>query len=165
MNPWVRKIPWRRAWQPTPGFLPQESHGQEYMLSTVQGVTRSQAMTEATKQHARMSLSTPKTFMIVPTCWIQFSSVQSLSNVQFFATPWTAAHQSSLSITNSPSLFELMSIDPVMLSNHLTLCCPLLLPPLILPSIRVFLSQFFSSGGQSIGVSASTSILLVNNQG
>ena len=65
-------------------------------------------------------------------------SVQSLSHVRLFATPWTAAHQTSLSITNSRSLLKLMSIPSVMPSNHLILCCPLLLPPSIFPSIRVF---------------------------
>ena len=87
---------------------------------------------------------------------IQFSSVQSLSRVWLFATPWTAARQASLSITNSWSLHKLMSIESVMSSNHLNLCCPLLLLPSIFPSIRVFSkSQFFASGGQSIGVSGS----------
>ena len=71
----------------------------------------------------------------------QFSSVQSLSPVQLFVTPWTAAHQASLSITNSQSLFKLMSIESVMPSNHLILCCPLLLPPSIFPSIRVFSNE------------------------
>ena len=93
------------------------------------------------------------------------SSVQSLSRVQLFATPWTAAHQASLSLTNSRSLLKLMSIESVMSSNHLILCCPLLLLPSILPSIRVFsMSQLFTSGGQSIGVSTLTSVLLVNIQ-
>ena len=68
-------------------------------------------------------------------------SVQSLSCVWFFATPWTAAHQASLSITNSWSLLKLMSIESVMPSNHLILCCPLLLPPSIFPSIRVFSNE------------------------
>ena len=67
-----------------------------------------------------------------------FSSVQSLSRVQLFATPWTAAHQASLSITNSWSLLKLMPIELVMPSNHLILCHPLLLLPSIFPSIRVF---------------------------
>ena len=66
-----------------------------------------------------------------------FSSVQSLSHVWLFATPWNAVHQASLSITNSQSLFKLMSIELVMPSNHLILCCPLLLLPSIFPSIRV----------------------------
>ena len=67
-----------------------------------------------------------------------FSSVQSLSHVRLFATPWTAARQASLSITNSQSLPRLMSIESVMLSNHLIFCHPLLLLPSIFPSIRVF---------------------------
>ena len=67
----------------------------------------------------------------------QFSSVQSLSRVQLFVTPWTAACQASLSITNSWSLPKLMSVESVMPSSHLILCHPFLLPPLIFPSIRV----------------------------
>ena len=88
-----------------------------------------------------------------------FSSVQSLSCVWLFATPWTAACQASLSITNSLSLLKLMSIVLVMPSNHLILCHSLL-PPSIFPSVRVFSnSQFFIAGGQSIGVSASASVV------
>ena len=79
-------------------------------------------------------------------CWrrdrlptpVFFSSVQLLSCVQLFATPWTASHQASLSFTNSWSLHKLMSIESVMPSNHLILCWPLLLPPSIFPSIRFF---------------------------
>ena len=67
-----------------------------------------------------------------------FSSIQSLSRVQLFATPWTAARQASLSITNSQSLLKLTSIESVMPSNHLILCHPLLLLLPIPPSIRVF---------------------------
>ena len=67
----------------------------------------------------------------------RFSSVQSLSYVRLFATPWTAAHQASQSITNSQSLLKLMSIESVMPSNYLILCHLLLLPPSIFPSIRV----------------------------
>ena len=69
---------------------------------------------------------------------LQFSSVQSLSRVQLCATPWIAARQASLSITNSRSLLKLMSIKLAMPSNHLILCHPLLLLPSIFPSIRVF---------------------------
>ena len=69
---------------------------------------------------------------------IQFSSVQSLSHAWLFATPWTAAHQASLYITNTWSLLRLMSIESVMPSNYLILSNPLLLPPSIFPSIRVF---------------------------
>ena len=69
---------------------------------------------------------------------VQFSSVQLLSRVRLFATPWIAAHQASLSIIDSRSLPKLLSIELVMPSNHLILCHPLLLPPSIFPSIRVF---------------------------
>ena len=71
----------------------------------------------------------------------QFGSVQSLSRVWLFAISWTAASQASLSITNSQSLLKLMSIELVMSSNHLILCCPLLLLPSIFPSIRVFSNE------------------------
>ena len=83
-------------------------------------------------------------------CWIyrkgiptekQFSSVQWLSSVHLFATPWTTARQASLSITNFQSLLKLMSIESVMPSSHLILCRPLLLPPSIFPSIRVFSNE------------------------
>ena len=72
---------------------------------------------------------------------LSLQSVQLLSHVQLFATPWTAARQASLSITNSWSLLKLMSIELVMPSNHLILCHSLLLPPSIFPSIRVFSSE------------------------
>ena len=68
---------------------------------------------------------------------VQFSR----SVVSDFATPWTAVCQASLSITNSQSLLKLMSVESVMPSNHLVLCCPLLLPPSIFPSIRVFSNE------------------------
>ena len=71
----------------------------------------------------------------------QFSSVQSLSHVRLFATPWIVARQASLSIANSRSLPKLMSFESVMPSNHLILCRPLLLPPSIFPSIRVFSNE------------------------
>ena len=74
-------------------------------------------------------------------CFHIFSSVQSLSRVQFFVTPWIAARQASLSITNSWSLLKLMSIESVMWSSHLILCHSLLLLPLIPPSIRVFSNE------------------------
>ena len=69
------------------------------------------------------------------------SSVQSLSHVQLLETPWTAARQASLPITNSRSLLKLMSIELVIPSNHLILCCPLLLSPSVFPSIRVFSNE------------------------
>ena len=70
-----------------------------------------------------------------------YQSVQSLSHVQVFSTPWIVAHQASLSITNSWSLLKLLSIESVMPSNHLILCFPLLLLPSIFPSIRVFSNE------------------------
>ena len=92
-------------------------------------------------------------------------SVQPLSHVQLSEIPWTAAHQASLSITNSWSLLKLMSIELVIPPNHLILCCPLLLLSSIFPSIRSFpVSQFFASGGQRIGASVSASVLPMNIQ-
>ena len=94
-----------------------------------------------------------------------FTSVQLLSHVWLFVTPWTTALQASLSITNSQSLPKLMPIELVMLYSHLILCCPLLLPPSMFPRIRVFqMSQLFTSSVQSIGVSTSTSVLPMNTQ-
>ena len=88
----------------------------------------------------------------------EISSVQSLGRVRLFATPWTAACQASLSITDSRSLFKLMSIEPVMPSNHLILCCPLFFQPSIFPSISVFSNESaLRIRCQSIGVSASNS--------
>ena len=72
---------------------------------------------------------------------LHFISFHSLSRVRLFATPWAAARQASLSITNSRSLPKLMSIKSVTPSNHPILCCPLLLPPSIFPSIRVFSNE------------------------
>ena len=92
-------------------------------------------------------------------------SVQSFSHVWLSVTPWITACQASLSITNSQSLLKLMPIESVMPSSHLILCRPLLLLPPIPPSIGSFLmSQLFAWGGQSIGVSASTSVLPMNTQ-
>ena len=73
--------------------------------------------------------------------WFAFSSVQSLSHVRLFATPWIAACQASLSITNSQSSLKLTSIESVMPSSHLILCCPLLLLPPIPPTNRVFSNE------------------------
>ena len=92
-----------------------------------------------------------------------FSSVQSLSRVQLFVTPWTAVHQASLSITSSQTLLKLMSIALVMPSNHLILCIPFSSHPQSFPASGSYqMSQFFPSGSQSIGVSASASGLLMN---
>ena len=107
-DPWVGNIPWGRAWQPTPAFLPRKSRGQRSQVGY-----------------------TP----------IHYSSVLWPSRVRLFATPWTAAHQASLSITSSRSLLKLMSIESVMPSNQLILCRPLLLLPSVFPSIRVFSNE------------------------
>ena len=97
--------------------------------------------------------------------WMNLSSVQSLSRVQLFVTPWTAAHQVSLSITKSQNLLKLTSIETVMPSNYLILCHPLLLPPLIFSASGSFpMSQFFASGDQNIGVLASASVFPMNMQ-
>ena len=94
-----------------------------------------------------------------------FSSVQSLSRVLLFVTPWTAAPQASLSITNSWSPPRPMSIESMMPSKHLILCHPLLLRPQSFPASGSFqMSQLFASGGQSIGVSTSTAVLPMNTQ-
>ena len=96
---------------------------------------------------------------------VQFSSVQSLSRVQLFVIPWTTAHQASLSITDSRSPPKPMSIESVMPSNHLIHCCPLILLPQSFPaSGSLPMSQLFAWGGQSIRVSASTSVLPMNTK-
>ena len=96
---------------------------------------------------------------IVNSSWRSFSSVQSLSGVWLFATPWTTARQASLSITNSQSLLKLMSIESVMPTNHLILCHLLLLLPSVFLSIRVFSNEsvlhirwpkYWASGSASV---------------
>ena len=95
----------------------------------------------------------------------QFTSIQLLRHVGLFATPWTTASQASLSITISQSLHKLMSIESVMPSNHLILCCPLLLLPSIFPRNRVFSSESVPCiRWQNIAVSASTSVPPMNTQ-
>ena len=100
--------------------------------------------------HITMKISLSATYYLLPDhkdntngSWIsfQFSSVQSLSRVKLFATPWITAHQASLSITNSRSSLRLISIESAMASSHLILCRPFLLLPPIPPSIRVFSSE------------------------
>ena len=106
-----------------------------------------------------------ETFSVVSVS-VQFSSVQSLSCVRLFGTPWIAARQASLSITNSRSSLRLTSIKSVMPSSHLILCRPLLLLPSIPPSSRVFSNEsLFAWGGQSTGVSALASFLPKKSQG
>ena len=91
----------------------------------------------------------------------KISSVQLLSHLQFFETPWTTAHQASLSITSFQSSLRLTSIESVMPPSHYILCHLLLLLPPILPASELFpMSQLFAQGGQSTGVSALASFLL-----
>ena len=96
----------------------------------------------------------------------QFSSAT--QSCPTFATPWSATHQASLSITNSQSLLKLMSIESVMPSKHLIVCCPLLLLPSVFPSIRVFSNESVHlirwPKFHQAGVSASASVLLMNIQ-
>ena len=94
-----------------------------------------------------------------------YRSVQSLSRVWLFETPWTAARQASLSITSFQSLPKLMSTESVMSSNHLILCCPFSSCPQFLPASESFpMSQLFAWGGQSTGVSASALFIPMNTQ-
>ena len=103
---------------------------------------------------------------ILPFFYPYIVVVQLPSRVWLFVTPWTAVRQASLSFTTSRSLLKLMSIESVMASNHLILCRLLPFLPSIFPSIRVFpVSRLFTLGGQSIGVSASASVLPMNIQG
>ena len=104
--------------------------------------------------------------VFVKTQVLSFSSVQSLSRVRLFVTPWIAAHQASMSITNSQSSLRLMSIESVMPSIHLILCHPLLILPPIPPSIRVFSNEstLCMRWPKYWGVSASASVLPVNTQ-
>ena len=104
-------------------------------------------------------------WVIYPNSRGPINSVQLLSHVQLFATPWIAACQASLSITNSQSLLKLMSIESVMPSSHLILCSPFFSCPQSLPASGSFpMSQLFVWGGQSIRVSASASVLPMNTQ-
>ena len=97
--------------------------------------------------------------------WVKFKSFQSSGRVRLFVTPWTAACQASLSITNSWNLLKFMSNESMTPSNHIILCCPLLLPPSFFSSIRIFPNEStLRISGQSIGVSASMSILPMNIQ-
>ena len=128
-----------------------------------QGI-RDSARCQNSTQHSQLipfpGKQSPWDLIILVFSSVQFSLVQSLSSVQLFETPWIAARQASLSITNSRSLLKLMSIESVMPSSHLILYHPLLLLPPIPPSIRVFSNDSTLPWGcQSIGVSASVSVL------
>ena len=152
-NPWVGKIPCRKKWQPTPVFLPGESHGQRslagYSGESMGSQSRTRLSDWKAEQHKqliqintrenkppdqKMGKRPKQTFLQRR----HFVVVQSPWRVWLFTTPWTVAHQASLSFTISQSLPKFMSTAPVMLSNHLILWFPLLLLPSIFPSIRDF---------------------------
>ena len=128
-DPYVGKILWRREWLHTLVFCPGEFH-QEKPVRLLPIGSQSWTWLKWLSTHD----------LRIPQC-LFFSSVQSLSHLWLFATPWTAASQASLSITNTRSLPKLMSIEPVMPSNQFILCRPLLLPSSIFPSIRVFSNE------------------------
>ena len=131
--------------------------GQEATVRTGNGTTDCFQIGKGVRQGCVLS---PCLFNL----YVEFSSVQLLSRVQLFVTPWTAAHQASLFITNSRSFLKLLSIELVMSPNHLILCRPLLFPQSFPASGSFQMSQLFTSGGPSIGVSASTSVLPMNIQ-
>ena len=140
---WAGKIPGSSKWQPTPVLLPGKSHGQRSLAGCSPGGLR---VRHVWAQHNSNSLT--KRTGICEKQWDQessnffFSSVQfSRSVVSYFATPWIAARQTSLSITNSRSSLRLMPVESMMPSSHLILCPPLLLLPPIPPSIRVFSNE------------------------
>ena len=147
-GPWVRKIPGGGPGSPLQCSCLENSMDRGAWQAT-HWVTKSQRRLK--------QLCTAQTALI--------SSVQSLSRAWLFATPWTTAHQASLSISSSQSLLKLMSIELVTPSNHLILCCPFSSCPQSFPASGSFpSSQFFASGGQSIGASASASVLPMNIQ-
>ena len=121
-----------------PGF-PVHGILQEKILECV-AIPFSRRSLQPKNQNLVSSLAS-RFFTVSPPVLVQFSSVQVLSRVRFFASPWTEARQASLSITNFWSLLKLMSIKSVMPSNHLILCRPLLLLPSIFPSIRIFSNE------------------------
>ena len=96
---------------------------------------------ESEKVGLKLNIQKTKIMVSGPISSVQFSSVHLLSPVRLFRTSWTTAYQASLFITNSRSLLKLMSIESVIPSNHLILCCPLLFLPSIFPSIRVFSNE------------------------
>ena len=149
-------------WGPLRGHTIIASHFSNFFLFVIQ---RSLKIRQTIKRQITEVPSENKgrMFRICKCGERNMSSVQSFSHVWLFATSWIAAHQASLSITDSRSSPKLMSIESVMPSSHLILCHPLLLLPPIPPSIRVFtMSQLFAWGGQSIGVSALASVLPKN---
>ena len=121
---WKKVVHWRRKWQPTPVFLPQESH-EQYEEAKIYDT-------------GRWALLVGK----CPICYHRNCCCSVSKSCPLFATPWTTAHQASLSFTISQSLLKLISIELVIPSNHFILCCPLLLLPSIFTSFQS-LSVFF----------------------
>ena len=160
---WIRSVGQEdhlsKKWQSTPVFLPGKFYRQRSLVGYSPWSHKNvghEWMTEHERMqcHWTSAISLSQTFFHCRCFWynainieallhvsFQFSSVQSLSRVQLSVTPWTAAQQASLSITNSWSLLKLMSIESVMPSSHLILCRPFLLSPSIFPSIRVFSNE------------------------
>ena len=148
-NPWVRKIPWRRKWQPTAIFLSGKSNGQRNLVDYSPWGHKESGMTEQLNAHTHTHTHTHTHLAWIFLTWKSLFSherkywcrdsvpglgsfchivvVQSLNCVQLFVTPWTAASQASLPSTISRSL--LMSVESVMPSNYLILCCSLFLLP------------------------------------
>ena len=186
---------WRRQWHPTPVLLPGKSHGQRSLVGCSPWGLWELDTTERLHFHFSLScigegngnplqcscLQNPRdrgawwaavhgvaqsqTRLQRLTSSSSSSSVESLSHVRIFVTPWTEARQSSLSITSSRSLLRLLSIQLVMPSNFLILCHPLLLLSSIFPSIRVFTNESaFHIRWPSTGVTASASVLPMNTQ-
>ena len=158
-DPWVWKIPWRREWQHSsiPAWkIPRaEESGGLYSMG-------SQRVRHDWVTHLRKRTS----ILTANKSWFVVVVVELLHYVRLFAAPWTAACQTSLSFTISWSVLQFMSIELVMLSNHLILCHPLLLLPSIFPSIRVLSSESdLRIRWQSTGAAASTSVLPMNIQG
>ena len=127
----------------TEQFLPGKFHRQRSLVGYNQQGCKKSDMSKWLSSTSVQQRTMFKCSWTLPKSYYQFmfSSVQLLSLVWLFATPWTAACQASLSITNSRNLLKLMSIESVMPSNHLILCRPLLLPPPTFPSIRVFSNE------------------------
>ena len=126
-------------WWVFPSTLVFNKKGWQYILLLL--LLSQKVMSDSLWPHELKHARLPCPSLPPGACSVQFSSVKSLSHVQLFAVPWTAACQASLSITNSWSLPKPMSIESVMPSSHLILCRPLLLPPSIFPSTRVFSNE------------------------
>ena len=123
-DPWVRKIPWRRTWQPTPAFLPGKCHRQWSLVGYSPWDCKELDMWGHTQSYI-------SNLLLLLSYWVAS---------EFLWPPWTAAHWASLS-SISWSLLKLMSSESMMSYNHLVLCHPLLLLPSIFPSIRVFSNE------------------------